>query len=67
MVYRPRLDDYGALPIWRSPLSWLRAGRKGRLTSKERDFVLNMTRRLFYGAEPSDRQADWLKAIVRKL
>jgi hypothetical protein len=28
-VFRPRLDPDGALPIWRDPLGWLRAGRRG--------------------------------------
>jgi hypothetical protein len=25
----PRLDHAGALPVWRSPMNWLRAGREG--------------------------------------
>ena len=28
-VYAPRLTDHGALPVWRDPLGWLRANRKG--------------------------------------
>jgi hypothetical protein len=28
-VHDPRLGEQGALPVWRSPLNWLRAGREG--------------------------------------
>jgi hypothetical protein len=28
-VHHPRVGEGGALPVWRSPLSWLRAGRDG--------------------------------------
>jgi hypothetical protein len=28
-TFRPRLDPDGALPVWRDPLGWLRAGRRG--------------------------------------
>ena len=28
-VHAPRLGEEGALPVWRSPLNWLRAGREG--------------------------------------
>jgi hypothetical protein len=28
-VHRPRMGEAGALPVWRSPLNWLRAGREG--------------------------------------
>jgi hypothetical protein len=30
-VWRPRCHDEGALPVWRSPLDWLLAGRRGLL------------------------------------
>jgi hypothetical protein len=28
-VLQPRMREMGALPVWRSPLNWLRAGREG--------------------------------------
>ena len=28
-VYRPRLSPHGELPVWRSPVEWLKARRKG--------------------------------------
>jgi hypothetical protein len=28
-VFSSRLTDHQALPVWRSPINWLRAGRKG--------------------------------------
>lgn len=28
-VFAPRLTEHQALPVWRSPINWLRAGRKG--------------------------------------
>ncbi len=28
-AYRPRLSPQGELPVWRSPVGWLKAGRKG--------------------------------------
>ena len=28
-VYRPRLSPQGELPVWRSPMGWLKARRKG--------------------------------------
>jgi hypothetical protein len=28
-AYSPRMSDHQALPVWRTPLSWLRSGRKG--------------------------------------
>jgi hypothetical protein len=28
-VYRPRLSPQGGLPVWRSPVGWLKARRKG--------------------------------------
>jgi hypothetical protein len=28
-IYAPRLDRHGALPVWRNPLRWLKAGRRG--------------------------------------
>jgi hypothetical protein len=28
-AFAPRLSEHGALPVWRTPLNWLLAGRKG--------------------------------------
>jgi hypothetical protein len=28
-VFAPRLAEHGALPVWRTPLEWLKAERKG--------------------------------------
>lgn len=28
-IYQPRLTEHSALPVWRSPVGWLRAGRQG--------------------------------------
>jgi hypothetical protein len=28
-TFAPRMSEHRALPVWRSPLNWLRAGRKG--------------------------------------
>jgi hypothetical protein len=28
-VFSPRMSEHQALPVWRSPINWLRAGRKG--------------------------------------
>jgi hypothetical protein len=35
----------------------------GRLTPKERQFARDMTHRLVCGSEPTERQANWLRAI----
>ncbi len=28
-IYAPRVNQHGALPVWRNPLHWLQAGRSG--------------------------------------
>lgn len=53
-------------------IEWLRiadmiAQHVDDLTNKEREFVIDVTRRIRVGREPTEKQANWLKDIYLKL
>ena len=55
-VHDPRLGEEGALPVWRSPLNWLRAGREGIvLIRPERRRLLPRRRRPASRGRPGAR------------
>ena len=63
--YRERYPDRKI--SWGDIARWCRDNDKGRLTIKERGFVADMAARLVRKGEPTERQAEWLRAINAKL
>jgi len=52
---------------WQELAAWCRNIGQHRLSLKEFCFVCDMADRLILGAEPSEKQAAWLRAIYAKL
>lgn len=52
---------------WLDLARWLRDHDDGRLSHKERLFVWDMASRLGMGAAPTEKQANWLRAIYAAL
>jgi hypothetical protein len=52
---------------WREIARWCRDNDGGRLSSSERKFVVDMANRLVLNGKPTERQANWLRAIYAKL
>lgn len=52
---------------WLQVARWCRDHDNGRLSAKGRSFVLDMARRLVCGGRPSEKQANWLRAIYANL
>lgn len=64
-VYR---DWAPACPTtWHELALWCAARDGGRLRQHERDFVDDMVDYLVCDGEPSEKQANWLRALYRKL
>lgn len=52
---------------WQALAAWCRNAGQHRLSLKEFVFVCDMADRLILDAEPTERQAAWLRAIYAKL
>jgi hypothetical protein len=63
----PEWDEDSVPQSWRDLARWCRDHDGGRLNSAERKFVVDMANRLVLGGEPTEKQADWLRAIYARL
>ena len=52
---------------WRDLARWCRDNDAGRLTSAERKFVTALSALLVMDGSPTERQANWLRAIYARL
>jgi hypothetical protein len=61
-------EDDGSVPqSWRDLARWCRDHDGGRLSAAERKFVVDMANRLVLDGKPTEKQADWLRAIYARL
>jgi hypothetical protein len=55
------------LSSWRELAIWCCDNDRGRLGSKERQFILDMAHRLVLGGQPTEKQGKWLRSIYASL
>jgi hypothetical protein len=65
IIYRDR--PTGQPQSWHEVATHCRDYGRPVLTAKEMAFVRDMTARLVFGGEPTERQAEWLRAIFAKV
>ena len=68
IIFVERDQDPAREPkTWEEIAKWCRDHNAGRLADHERKFVWDMAARLIRDGQPTDRQADWLRALYSRL